>query len=525
MSDTTGGVRHVPTKGPGKQALEGAARGFSTALGGGPCEVVWDETVRATGIGGLIYFGRFLGEGGLFDKLVATCPLRYASNNAPPVRAVLATAVTGIVAGARRYAHLSRNRGDALAAEMLGADGLVSEDSVRRALARSRRDEPAWDRWLTACGLEVVGPLLAEPYVLDVDTSVLPLYGRQEGADVSYNPAKRGRPSHAAHTAFVGALRLVFSVDVQRGANHGSRHMAPALWAMIDGLPPGRRPSLIRGDTGFGNEPYMCEAEARGIDYLFKLRKTSRARALVRQAAGLSRQGWAPAGDGWETCEARLRLTGWSRERRVVVARRRAPAARAARADRHPELALAGEPERMRWEYSVLVTGGDLPAAALVRLYCERADCENVFDEMKNQWGLGGFTTQDLARCRVTARLVALVCNWWNVFARLGDPLQHREALTSRPALLNVIAQAASHGGRTVLRLCSHHGAAREVREAFARMDIVFSRLGAIAEQLGAARKWAVLLSLAFVKWLRGRVLDPAVGGDPVLRPLLVCGP
>ena len=27
---------------------------------------------------------------------------------------------------------------------------------------------------------------------------------------------------------------------------------------------------------------------------------------------------------------------------------------------------------------------------------------------MKNQWGWGGFTTQDLARCRLAARLLAL---------------------------------------------------------------------------------------------------------------------
>jgi len=37
-----------------------------------------------------------------------------------------------------------------------------------------------------------------------------------------------------------------------------------------------------------------------------------------------------------------------------------------------------------------------------------RADCENVYDEKKNQWGWGGFTTHDLARCQLMARIVAL---------------------------------------------------------------------------------------------------------------------
>ena len=39
-------------------------------------------------------------------------------------------------------------------------------------------------------------PLLSEPWILDVDTTVKPLYGHQEGAVVGYNPKKPGRPSH-----------------------------------------------------------------------------------------------------------------------------------------------------------------------------------------------------------------------------------------------------------------------------------------------------------------------------------------
>ena len=43
------------------------------------------------------------------------------------------------------------------------------------------------------------------------------------------------------------------------------------------------------------------------------------------------------------------------------------------------------------------------------QLYRDRADAENAFDELKNQWGLGGFTTQDINRCQTVARACALV--------------------------------------------------------------------------------------------------------------------
>ena len=50
------------------------------------------------------------------------------------------------------------------------------------------------------------------------------------------------------------------------------------------------------------------------------------------------------------------------------------------------------------WEYAVLVTNGSYALDAFAQLYRDRADCvdlgfcQNGFDELKNQWGWGGFT-------------------------------------------------------------------------------------------------------------------------------------
>ncbi len=38
------------------------------------------------------------------------------------------------------------------------------------------------------------------------------------------------------------------------------------------------------------------------------------------------------------------------------------------------------------YEYIVLVTNTDLSLSAVAQAYRDRADCENVFDEIKNQW-------------------------------------------------------------------------------------------------------------------------------------------
>lgn len=62
-----------------------------------------------------------------------------------------------------------------------------------------------------------------------------------------------------------------------------------------------------------------------------------------------------------------------------------------------------------RYEYAVLGTSTPYEILARAQLYRDRADAENTVDELQNQWGWGGFTTQDLARCRIMGRLVDAV--------------------------------------------------------------------------------------------------------------------
>lgn len=139
---------------------------------------------------------------------------------------------------------------------------------------------------------------------------------------------------------------------------------------------------------------------------------------------------------------------------------------------------------------------------------------ENSFDELKNQWGWGGFTTHDLKRCRLMARCVALVFNWWNLFVRLADPDHHREAITSRPLLLQAIGRQTNHAGRTTVTITSAHGEHHRARHALTRIATFFAELRNTAEQLTTIERWYRILSQALVKYLRGRSLVP-----PILQP------
>ena len=225
-----------------------------------------------TPLGQLPFFIDFLKTGGLFDAFVADCPLRYVSPNAPKTRDVLGTAMLSMLAGHKRYAHIAALRCDAVLPELLGMKKIVCEDAVRRAFKAI--DEAEGAVWLRGHLAFCVEPLLVEPSILDVDTTIKPLYGHQEGAVLGYNPKKPGRPSHCYHTYSMASTRLVLDVDVSPGDEHASRPQRAEPVGALDRLPRDLWPALLRGDRGFGNEEIMREAEARGLPFLFKLRLT-----------------------------------------------------------------------------------------------------------------------------------------------------------------------------------------------------------------------------------------------------------
>ena len=451
---------------------------------------------------------------GRFDALVADCPLHYTSPNAPSKRDVLGTVLLSVLAGQSRYAHITALRGDGVNPALLGMGKVASEDSVRRGLERIGAEDGA--SWLQGHLDDTVGPLLGEPWVLDCDTTIKPLYGHQEGAVVSYNPKKPGRPSHAFHAFLMAGTRLVLDVEVAPGNRHRSNRAAPSLWALLDRLGRDRWPRLVRGDKDWGSEGNMASCEVAGLDYLFKLRLTRGARRLAERQ--MARDDWEDAGRGWQGIEAELRLQGWSRSRRVVVLRRRlrGTLALTRHDDGQGDLFWAEpRPGTGVWEFAVLATSLDLEVRSLAQLYRDRADAENAFDELKNQWGWGGFTTRDLTRCRHMARLIALIYNWWSLFVRLAEPDRHREAITSRPLLLHGVARQTHHAGQTRLTVTSHHGRREAVVAALRRIAGFFRALTQSAEQLTAEDRWRRILAEALKKYLHGR--EP--GRQPWLPP------
>jgi hypothetical protein len=521
------------------QEWDGEAENMRLTVPGGRFQVHWDEGGSATALGQLAFFAEFLEVSGLFAHWKDGCPMTYTSPNAPAVVDILGTWLLSILDGQRRYAHIAGLRGDDVAPQILGMNKIVSDESLRRALAHlapnqaKRCDEAEraaraaqlakTDAWMDAALSESVREALRTPWILDIDTTLKLLYGHQAGAEISYNPTKPGRPTHTLHTYWIGNLRLVLDVEVQGGKAHAAKHSLPRLRRLIEQLPPEARPSLARGDNAFGNERVMAEMEEIKQAYLFKLKQTAGVKRLIERQ--WSSHDWKDVGQGFDAVEGELRLAGWTRARRVVVLRRRVKGSLVVETNDHgeqPGLHFIDHAEAVKlWEYAVLVTNTDSSLEALGQLYRDRADCENGFDELKNQWGWGGYTTQDLERCNLSARAVALIYNWWSWYVRLAHPKTRLEAITSRPLLLSGVARLTRHAGQNRLLLTLTHVAGDQIKTMVANIRKGLDHVLASVPQLAKADRWPALVRYIVDKILTAKPKSPDQTDLPI-SPLAI---
>jgi hypothetical protein len=161
------------------------------------------------------------------------------------------------------------------------------------------------------------------------------------------------------------------------------------------------------------------------------------------------------------------------------------------------------------------VTNSNYELKAIGQLYRDRADCENGFDELKNQWGWGGYTTQDLERCNLSNRAVALIYNWWSWYVRLAHPATRLEAITSRPLLLAGVARLTQHAGQSRLLLTMTHAAGDLIKSMVANVRKGLDTILATAPQLTKRERWTAL-----VRYIVEKIIDAKPKND--VQPTLM---
>jgi hypothetical protein len=413
----------------------------------GKAKVKLSQTPRAvTPFGGLVSFISFLDQIGYAHQVQAHLPWQLTSPNAIPLAHTLTAFCIGVIAGARRFAHTEVARADRALHALLGLERWPGADTVRGFFHRFSQAtiqsfwRPLWIWLLSLVRCPTGG------FSLDLDSTVFQRSGDQEGAAKGYNPRRPGRKSHHPLLAVLAELPLVLHGWLRSGNSGAARGVVAFLCEALALLPQGTWIRCVRADSGFFEEPLLAFLEERQLPYLVVARLTSR---LKRRAAVLSQ--WQQIDEHYAVGEFRLKLLGWSAERRFVVLRERV---------REDKEAVGRKLiEVPGYTFRIWVTNRTGSALELWRDYNGRSTVEQRIEELKNDLGADDFCTQNFWATEAAFLAVLFTFNLLSLYQQLSSPAaNYRQPATLRAAVFLCGAILGRAGHRPVLHLSACWG-------------------------------------------------------------------
>ena len=249
--------------------------------------------------------------------------------------------------------------------------------------------------------------------ILDLDSTVVTVFGRQERAEVGYNPRYRGKRSYNPLLCLEANSSLLWDTELRPG-NAGTWEGSVELLATcLASLPTDARELRVRADAGFGYNPVLDILEARPAQYAVVARLTS---GLKCKLGGLR---YERANSRWQLAELEYRPQGWSNSRRFVVARRPIEEA-------EPEPTLF---HLARYLYRAWVTNLPLTPAGVWHFYDGRAGMEPRICELREDFAMRKIPTRGFAANALYLEVIRLAYNLVTTFQRTCLPKEW-QALT-----------------------------------------------------------------------------------------------
>lgn len=249
--------------------------------------------------------------------------------------------------------------------------------------------------------------------VFDLDSTVVTVFGHQDGAEVGYNPRYRGKRSYDPLLCMEANSSFLWDSELRpgnAGTWAGGIELLDTCFATV---PPGMRELRVRADAGFGYDPIFAGLEGLGAEYAIVARLTPGFRSLF---PGLRYQA---VNREWEMAECEHRSHGWTKTRRFVVARRFL-----AQQETQPTLFSVGH-----YAYRAWVTNLSLTPAGIWHFYDGRAALERRIRELREDFALRKVPTRAFAANALHLEIIRLAYNLVTAFQRMCVP-EEWQALT-----------------------------------------------------------------------------------------------
>ncbi|ABO50799.1 transposase, IS4 family [Desulforamulus reducens MI-1] len=266
---------------------------------------------------------------------------------------------------------------------------------------------------------------------LDIDDSVLTVFGKQEGSKVGYNPRYHGRPSYKVKVAFISGTCELVNAGLYSGNVASNGQFMEFLKETLEIL--ANQNILVKGirmDKGFFDEDNFAYLEEQGIEYICKAKLTSNMKKVIKYLDDQER--WQPLSNHYAAAEITPPLPKWSKARRFVFIRET------------QEPKVSGEQlnfDLKTFDYQVIITSSDeYNPEEVWHQYNKRCNIENKIDELKVGLGFEKMSQAELDRNIAFMWLKVLsynILNWFRLVLLDGKD-SRAEVPTIRRKILNV---------------------------------------------------------------------------------------
>jgi len=252
--------------------------------------------------------------------------------------------------------------------------------------------------------------------ILDLDSTVITVFGHQEGAAVGYNPRYRGKRSYDPLLCLEANSSFFWDVELRRGDTGTWAGSEELLACCFLSSPSDIREFRVRADAGFGYGPVLDMLEARPAQYAVVARMIP---SLKRALKGLR---YEAMNSRWEIAEFEHHPHDWPHARRCIVARRLIE-------DTDPEPTLF---TLERYAYRAWHTNLPLTAAGVWHFYDGRAGMEPRIREIREDLALRKIPTSAFAANALYMEVVRLAYNLVTAFQRMCLPVEWQSMTLSK---------------------------------------------------------------------------------------------
>ncbi len=286
-----------------------------------------------------------------------------------------------------------------------------------------------------------LGPTYAS--IVDMDTTVLTVYGHQEGSAIGYNPLHRGKKSYCPILSSEGKLGLTLNFELRSGNVHPSTGVVLFLEKALIKLPKtvAATRTRIRADSSFYNKDVINFLDDNHLYYVIVAKLTNPVKNILH---GIH---YHPFYKNWEAGEFQYQPHSWKRQHRFV-------AIRCLLKEENSPTTLFTIKD---YSYRVLVTNLDLNPESVWRFYCHRANQELLIRELKNNFALAKIPARSFLANQVYMEIVLLAYDLIMAFKHLCLPQEYQSwtISTLRENLFQLPAELVRPDNRNRLRLPS----------------------------------------------------------------------